>query len=90
MATDTQQTGTTDILPDVLKTALAPMAGFQRDFQTLTQGLNEFRNDLRLATAETTRTWREGLDRLSDVLIKTRDYGCSTTRYCLKSSTHSA
>lgn len=65
-----------EILPDVLKSALAPFTGFQRDFQALTKGLNEFRSDLKLTTIETTRAWRdglkvftEGMDKLSSVLI---------------------
>ncbi len=41
MATNPQQTGSMEILSDVLKVKLAPFANFQRDIQALTQGLRE-------------------------------------------------
>lgn len=48
----TDNTPQIEILPDVVKSALAPFTGFQRDFQALTQGLGELWSDLRLTTTE--------------------------------------
>ncbi|WP_395832337.1 hypothetical protein [Elstera sp.] len=62
-----------DILAAALKTSFAPLIGFQRDIQRLTQGIAEFRQDLKASLGQTSQILNEGLKVSSEVISNLRD-----------------
>jgi ABC-type transporter Mla subunit MlaD len=62
-----------DILAAALKTSFAPLIAFQRDIQRLTQGIGEFRQDLKASLGQTSQILNEGLKASSEAISSVQD-----------------